>query len=201
MANVAECAIAISKADIKRLPDNAITRAESGVEGYEQTNGYTRDGHRYTESHQLDGKTEYYKDGKSCTYEDWAERIDWTTYKRGTDVVYSNGWRLDLVALHLCPYQTSVDVVEYDDHITLYFGGRWAFPQDTEDYLNSLDIEWQGAVAEGGCEVYDSQIGTADFGLRWYKGKDEDGYTNWWVEDTTGMSEEDLSKFEKEQVL
>lgn len=201
MANLADCAIAISKHDIAHNPTlkKAIRPHQKPVEGYELVEEYkTKDGSIYRLEHRLDAENKYFKDGKPTTRDEWAENMDYTSYKRIKEVVYHNGYRLDLIALHLCPYDTSVEVADFDDHLTLYFGGRWAFPTTTEDFLNELGVEWQGADAEGGMDYYNSEIGNHDFGLRWYKDKDEEGYPNWWVEDTTDLSEEELSKYEKE---
>lgn len=201
MANIADCAVAISMDDIQHNDTlkQAIKRLEKPVEGYELVEQYkTKAGDTYRLIHSLGNTNYYYKNNKQTTREDWSENMDWTDFKRIEDVVYSNGWRIDLAELQLFPYESSVDVAEFEDHLTLYFCGRWAFPVELEDRLNGLGVKWQGAGAEGSCDYYDSEIGNEDFGLRWYKGKDEDDYTNWWVEDTTDLSEKELSKFEKE---
>lgn len=201
MANLADCAVAIAMDDIKNNPTlkNAIRRIEKPIEGYESVEEYTtKGGDIYRRIHALKGGHTYTKNGEPTTREDWFDNIDHITFSRVEETYYNNGWRVDLAELHLYPYDSVVQVAEFDDHLTLYFGGRWAFPDELEDRLNELGVSWQGAGAEGACDYYDSEIGNTDFGLRWYKGKDEDDYINWWVEDTTNLSEEELSKFEKE---
>lgn len=201
MSNIADCAVAIDMRDIKNNDTlkRAIRRIEKPVEGYELVEEYkTKTGDTYRLVHDLENGNAYTKNNEPTTREDWAENLDWTTFKRVEEVTYSNGWRIDLTELHLFPYASSVSVAEFDDHLTLYFGGRWAFPTKLEDRLNELGVSWQGASAEGGCDYFDSKIGNADFGLRWYKGKGDDEDTSWWVEDTTDLSEEELKKFEKE---
>lgn len=201
MANICDCAVAIDMRDIKNNDTlkQAIRRLENPVEGYELVEEYkTKAGDVYRLIHSLGNTNYFYENGEPTTREDWRDNLDWTDFKRVEEVVYSNGWRVDLAELQLFPYESSVEVAEFDDHLTLYFGGRWAFPEKLADRLDDLGVLWQGAAAEGGCDYYDSEIGNADFGLRWYKGKDEDGDTDWWVEDTTDLSEEELSKFEKE---
>lgn len=201
MANIADCAVAIDMRDIKNNDTlkQAIRRLEKPLEGYESVDTYiSNSGNVYRRIHDLKNGYSYTKNNEPTTREDWVEHINHITFKRVEEVAYSNGWRIDLNALRLFPYDSSVEVAEFDDHLTLYFGGRWAFPDELEDRLNELGVLWQGASAEGGCDYYDSKIGNEDFGLRWYKGKDEDGDTNWWVEDTTNLSKEELNKFEKE---
>lgn len=201
MANIADCAVAIDMRDVKNNDTlkQAIRRLEKPLEGYELVEEYkTEAGDIYRLVHALDSNNRFYKNGKEIERKEYSDNLDLMTLKRVEEVVYSNGWRVDLNALQLFPYESSVEVAEFEDHLTLYFGGRWAFPDKLEDRLNELGVKWQGAGAEGGCDYYDSKIGNEDFGLRWYKGKDEDGDNTWWVEDTTDLSEEELSKFEKE---
>lgn len=201
MSNIADCAVAIDMRDIKNNDTlkQAIRRIEKPIEGYESVDEYiTKGGDTYRRIHDLENGHSYTKNNEPTTREDWFEHIDHTTFKRVEEVYYSNGWRVDLTELQLFPYDSGVEVAEFDDHLTLYFGGRWAFPEKLADRLDELGVLWQGAGAEGGCDYYDSKIGNEDFGLRWYKGKGEDGYIDWWVEDTTDLSEEELSKFEKE---
>lgn len=201
MANICDCAVAISKHDLEHNDTlkEAIKRLKKPVEGYELIEEYkSRGGDTYRLEHTLGSNDHYTRNGKPITLEEWRENIDWTTYKRVSEIIYTNGWSIDLGTLGLYTYQSGVDIAEFNDHLTLYFGGRWDFPIEWEDKLNSLGVEWQGAGAEGGCEYYDSNIGNKDFGLRWYKGKDEEGYNDWWVEDTTGLGREEVRKFEKE---
>lgn len=202
MANIADCAVAIDMRDIKNNDTlkQAIRRIEKPVEGYESVDEYkTKAGDIYRRVHSLENGHSYTKNNEPTTQEDWYEHIDHTTFKRVEDVYYSNGYRIDLTELHLYPYESGVQVAEFEDHLTLYFGGRWAFPDELEDRLNELGVLWQGAGAEGGCDYYDSEIGNDDFGLRWYKGKSEEDpdVNDWYVEDTTGMSDEDIKQFER----
>lgn len=65
-----------------------------------------------------------------------------------------------------CAYEYGCDEpVYHDECITFDFGGRWDFPEAIENYLNDLDIAWQGAGVEDGCD-WRYEFGNEDFGLR-----------------------------------
>lgn len=200
MANIAECAVAIAKEDLAKLGD-AITRTEEG-DGLEETFTYDiiskDDRHsvvRYIK-YLFTGKgsstdIKYYEvDGNKLSDDVYEKRYprdkwicDYQTHKCKVDKLYSNGWCVDWRALHSYSYEISPYVAEYDDHITIFFGGRWSFPESLEEFLNSKEIRWQGAEAECGCEILNSELGNEDFGLMCYVQKDDEGYNDYYVED------------------
>ena len=196
MANVADCAFAVAKDDLQKL-SGAITRSDT-EEGDEQEFVFDiisvddRHSVRHYRKHIFRGETvDYYEvDGKKYSAEKYREKFsldkwlcDFQTHKCLKDCVYSNGWRVDWRALHSFSYDSVAYVAEYDDHITVYFGGRWDFPQDLIDLLNEKEVRWQGAVAESGCDVLDDELGNEDFGLVASITKDDDGFDNYYVED------------------
>lgn len=203
MANLADCAVAIAKEDIKKLK-RGIVKARNHKDGYDEVFSYDV---KYIESGKLAHITEKWhvvNDGanseNSKTYvldecsmpkevfdEKYRNKLtkEYDTWKVVEHKEWSNGWEINWKLLNSCPYQSDTNVQEYDDHITIYFGGRWGFPQDLEDTLNRAGVRWQGAVAEDGCEVYDSELGNEDFGLRLVVcGEDKDWHC---VEDQTGV--------------
>ena len=196
MANLADCAIAIAKKDLDKL-DGAITKSDDIVVGSETKWKFKIEKDKviaevvyyskYTcDKDKNESNERYYKvNGEKMTQDEYDARYGYKngwvhTGKQKTliDKYYSEGWCVDWVKLHSYSYDYDTWVQEYSDHITVYFGGRWSFPEELNDYLNSKDIEWQGAVVEDGCEVYDDELGTTDFNLRIEEeeNSDTDGY-------------------------
>lgn len=202
MANVADCGVAIKKADIERL--NGAIKKTNEKDGYEIVSSWDAEYKDNKEKVHIIEKRSGVEDGKdsewSITYildecsmpaevfnKKYRDKLFplHETYKTVEDKQRSNGWEVNWKLLNAYSYQSDTNVQEYDDHITIYFGGRWGFPQDLEDTLNRAGVRWQGAVAEDGCEVYDSELGNEDFGLRLVVcGEDKDWHC---VEDQTGV--------------
>lgn len=200
MANICECAVAIAKEDLAKLGD-AITKTEQG-EGIEEVFAY--DIISKDDRHSVRHHHHYVYSGKDtsidkCYYEVDGERVevpdyeklyprdkwmcDYQTHKCLVDKAYNNGWCVDWRKLNAYSYEMDTYVAEYDDHITIYFGGRWTFPEKLEEFLDSKEVRWQGAEAECGCEVLNNELGNEDFGLMCYIEKDDEGYDNYYVED------------------
>lgn len=201
MANICECGVAIAKEDLAKLGD-AITRVDNQSEGMEEMFAYDiiskDDRHsvkRYNKSlfggvGKSDNTTYFEVDGEKMdedTYDKKYPRDNWMcdyqTHKCLIDKTFSNGWCVDWRALKSYSYEIPPYVAEYDDHITIFFGGRWSFPESLEEFLNSKEVRWQGAEAECGCEVLNSELGNEDFGLMCYVDKDDEGFDNYYVED------------------
>lgn len=190
MANVASCALAIEK-DEKKLKMLGLVR-HRGKGGFYHRRTYKTAGgvHEVVVAEVKVGEKferTILVDGVERDHEPFGP-IDWKTYKVICDLVDSNGWRLDCLTLGLASYQLPVNIREYDDHITVYFGGRWNFPQELIEKLESSDLLWQGAEAEIGCSILNDELGNEDFGLRAITEKDEDEWDASWVEDTTTLS-------------
>lgn len=202
MANICDCGVAIAKEDLKKL-DGAITRTKKG-EGstYKTSYDIVKGGERrkvvHYEHYEFGGvgksKSESYflVDNKKITPAEYREtynelgtewREDWDTHKVLIDTYCVEGWKIDWLKLHTFSYEATPYVAEYDDHITIYFGGRWSFPEKLEELLNKKEVRWQGAEAECGCEVLNDELGNEDFGLKACIDKDDEGYDNYFVED------------------
>lgn len=184
MANTCDCAIALEK-DEEKLARLGINRVNH-QDGYYYRYSYkTMDG-REVEVAEVVGGGKYEKtilvDGKESTVEPMKAS---DTLKMLVDMRDNHGWRIDHLKAGFYSYSYEAEVQEYEDHITIYFGARWSFPKELEQKLNSMDIRWQGAEAEGGCEVLGDELGNEDFGLRAKTEKDEEGYDNYFVEDTS----------------
>lgn len=189
MANIADCAVAIEK-DERKLDEFGLTRTTL-KDGYDLRYKYsTKDGHKVSVVEVRNGES-FSKtisvDGKQASELPRDSIMDTDTYKETRNIAISNGWRLDFLKAKFYSYDAPIDIREYEDHITIYFGGRWCFPEELENRLNDLDLAWQGADAEGGCEVLCDEYGNTDFGLRAIKRKadDDEDYDDYWVEDTT----------------
>lgn len=180
MANIADCGVAIAKKDLDKLGIKK-TDHKDGYESIYTWEATDKEKHVYRVSECRvgveDGKDSYYEHTFQVNeqtmdaeeyYVKWQERLfmEHNTCERLVEKDYRNGWKIDWKNLKASSYQSDVWTQEYDDHLTIYFGGRWGFPSELEDTLNNLDITWQGAVAEDGCEVLDDTIGNTDFGLR-----------------------------------
>lgn len=200
MANICECGVAIAKEDLAKLGD-AITKTEQG-EGIEEVFAYDiiseDDRHSVKHHHHYiyggngtsKSKCYYEVDGERVEVEDYDRQYprdkwmcDYQTHKCLVDKAYNNGWCVDWRKLNAYSYEMDTYVAEYDDHITIYFGGRWTFPEKLEEFLDSKEVRWQGAEAECGCEVLNNELGNEDFGLMCYIEKDDEGYDNYYVED------------------
>lgn len=214
MANLADCAVAIAKSDLGKM-QGAVEKVEDddGKDKYEHAvrSQYKVDGKndKWTLLHEngYNGAESYdhytlKKNGEVVTATDkWAvinEAIDgfglvkeWDKTKVLRDNFTSNGWKVDWLKLNSYSYDYTPYVHEYEDHITIYFGGRWDFPSSLEDKLNEYGVLWQGAGCEDGCDWEYDEFGNSDFGLRIKREKsdyvDDDGteYWNRYVEDTS----------------
>lgn len=205
MANLADCAVAIAKSDLNKL-NGAVKRLNEKLNGveYKQTwkikNGKETKKvmwYHYSLYGGLDNAKDedYYEvDGEKMSGKEYDERYsykngwqtDYDTHKTKIERYFNNGWSVDFSKLGTYSYQSDAWVQEHSDHITVHFGGRWGFPVGLDEFLNSRDILWQGAVAEDGCEVYDETLGTTDFGLRITEEKEGDeDYFYHYVEDTS----------------
>lgn len=207
MANCADCAIAIAKEDIKKL-GGAIKRLDKNYDGveskltydiyndnerhnvvhyYKNMEVYSGKGARFNRCSERDNY--YLVDNNKITPEEYTEKyaknymVDYSTHKCEIDKAISNGWEVDWQKLNSYSYEMDTQVQEYGDHITIYFGGRWSFPESLETLFNDKEVVWQGAEAETGCEVLNDELGNWDFGLRTIKERDEDGYLWYYVED------------------
>lgn len=206
MANLADCAFAIAKEDIQKT-DGAIRKAEPG----EKSSYVTKDVYK-------DGNDEYvywFKwsegGGNSCRLKKGNEVICDTSDPDGMkkisekirgmkhigfsetvkDVHVENGWAVDWRKLNTYSYEYTPSIHEFEDHVTVYFGGRWSFPSNLIDSLDNYGVLWQGAGCEDGCDWQDDEMGNTDFGLRVKREKsewrDDDGnyiYQHY-VEDTS----------------
>lgn len=200
MANIAECGVAIAKEDLAKL-DDAITRTKQG-EGIEEVFAYDivseNDRHSVKHYHHYVyggngtsvNKSYYEVDGERVEIDDYDKKYphdkwmcDYQTHKCLVDKAYSNGWCVDWKKLHAYSYEMDTYVQEYDDHITIFFGGRWCFPEKLEEFLNSKEVLWQGAEAECGCAYLNDELGNSDFGLVASITKDDEGYDDYYVED------------------
>lgn len=204
MANIAECGVAIAKEDLKKL-DGAITKVDvaDGIEevfAFEITKrlGEKEERHKVVRHHcyifkgvgNSESQSYYEVDGKRMENDEYEKKYpytewntDYDTHKVITDKAYSNGWCVDWKKLHSYSYEMDTYVQEYDDHITIFFGGRWGFPENLENLLDEKEVRWQGAEAESGCEVLNDKLGNEFFGLNCIREKDDEGYWNYMVED------------------
>ena len=187
MANIADCAVAIEK-DEEKLREMGITRTPDDY-FYRYAYRYkTIDGDtvRITEVRSADGINEYYEiNGEPVEFKPERKDIVLGTYAELELVEVSNKWRVDCLKAQLIPYETDMAINEYDDHITLFFGGRWGFPQELEDKLNALGLKWQGAEAEGGNDILNDELGNEYYNLEAVREKEEDDTFNYYVEDTS----------------
>lgn len=221
MANLAECAFAVAKDDLNKM-DGALRKAEPNeqakcaykrtyknnetgevrvvFESYEGTmwqpatiklkqNGTTIKEYRGDECKNCDVQKELYDEGYHLT-----------NSKTIADTTVENGWVVDWVKLNAYSYDYTPMINEYEDHITVFFGGRWDFPSELENTLNEMGVRWQGAGCEDGmCWQFDD-FGNWDFGLRIGEETeycDGEPYQQHFVEDTdryNGMNQENTTK-------
>ena len=192
MANIAECGVAIAKSDINKL-GGAIKQTKS-KDGYQAVYAYEAKYEDGTVAHIVvskigieDGKDSswehtYTVDGCTMPAEEYQKKyadrlfMDATTWRVIEEKEWSNGWEVNWKELGTSPYQSDTNVHEYDDHITIYFGGRWSFPETLENFLNGREVAWQGAEAEDGCSLFCDTIGSDDFGLRVVECGDEEDW-------------------------
>lgn len=209
MANLADCAVAIAKEDLGKL-NGAIRKATPKDKSYVYITETTfeKDGkkakiktdyidyawERRKATLEKDGKVEEIESGKDLSEvinKLYDEGYKQTGYKALEDQFESNGWIVDWVKLNAYSYETTPSVGEYEDHITIYFGGRWDFPDTLIQTLDNAGVLWQGAGCEDGCDWQYDEFGNTDFGLRVGKEKsdyvDDDGTEYWqhYVEDTS----------------
>lgn len=215
MSNIADCAMAIAKADISKL-DGAIKRTNK-KDGYSyryewnatdkegrknhitETNDTSYDGEKNEHYFIVEGGAERKTAVVSEVYhKEWQPNLitDHDSFSRTKESDISNGYEVDWVKLGSYPYQGNADVREYDDHITVYFPGRWSFPVEVEDFMNEHDVRWQGALAEPGCEAYDDTLGNEDFGLRVVVCGEEQDWGA--VEDITDVPEDQYELWEED---
>lgn len=220
MANCAECAIAIAKKDIELLNGAIARDDKKGginqvweyeivkAENIQSTGSFIpvmpEERHkviRYSKAYRDkdDNPVEdnhYEVDGVRMSDEEYNVRYrescvtDWDTYKCLVDEVYDKGWCVNWKKLNSYSYEMDTQVDEFDDHITVYFGGRWSFPESLENTLNDAGVLWQGAEAESGCDILNDELGNEYFGLECLKERDEDGYLNYYVEDISEKTKE-----------
>lgn len=206
MANTCECGVAIALGDIKKLK-GAIGRTVE-PEGMEEMFQFdiTKGDERHTVKHYtkyayMGGDSQnikfYEVDGKKMDEEKFRELYpmyegddrwlcDYETHRCLIDRTINNGWYVDWQKMNSYSYEIPPQIEEYDDHLTIFFGGRWCFPETLENFLNECDVEWQGAEAEPGCEVFNDDLGNSDFNLRWTREKVEgETYYDYYVEDTS----------------
>lgn len=183
MANIADCAFAVAKDELDKLK-GAIYKLDKDIEGIEEAHTYdiVLNGRRhhvkryekYTHGGIGDSRSIlfYEVDGYKHTsdvYEKCYPRgkwlVDYGTYKCVTDKAFCNGWCVDWQKLNSYSYEADTYVAEYDDHLTIHFGGRWDFPANLENALNASGIRWQGAGVEDGCDWECDEFGNYDFGL------------------------------------
>lgn len=193
MANICECAVAIAKEDLAKLGD-AITRTDRG-DGIEEVFSYdiiSKNDRHSVEHHNGTSvdKCYYEVDGERVKVEDYDKRYprdkwicDYQTHKCLVDKAYSNGWCVDWEKLNAYSWEMDTYIQEFEDHITIYFGGRWSFPEKLEEFLNKKEVRWQGAEAECGCGILNDELGNEDFSLVAAISEDEDGYKDYYVED------------------
>lgn len=206
MANLADCAFAVAKDDIYKM-DGAIRKATPGetcvyvtksiykdgddeyvywfkwVEGVGTSCRLKKDNEVIVDTSDKDEMAKVSDKLKNMTHVGYTETVK--------DMHVENGWVVNWQKLNTYSYDYTPSIHEFEDHITVYFGGRWSFPSHLEDKLNELGVKWQGAGCEDGMDWQDDEMGNSDFGLRvkrersdW---KDDDGnyiYQHY-VEDTS----------------
>lgn len=170
MANIAQCAICIAKADLPKL-NGALRKASPGEKSYTCYKGICKDksGNVHTIMDEyLDGwgNNSLILDGKKITHEEFVNKhfvgIEWETV---ADEVVDEGWFLDWKKLHGFSYQSDTWIQEYPEFIRVDFGGRWDFPADLEEYLYDSGVEWQGAALDDAMDWQTTELGNSDFGL------------------------------------
>lgn len=183
MANIADCAFAVAKDELDKL-NGAVAKTDR-QDGYEfHYKWHIKKGE---EEHEVEhyhasyfpnvgeNKTiAWYKvDGEKIAEKVYIQKYSEQGFvmtneprERLADKEFSNGYMVDWAMLNSCPYDSDTNVQEYDDHITVYFGGRWDFPTAVEDFLNKTEIRWQGAGCEDGMGWSTIDLGNYDFGLR-----------------------------------
>lgn len=209
MANLADCAFAVAKSDLL-MTNGAIRKAREGEKSilvYKRTykNGKTDKTYELYEEYEgnmwspkrivmkSNGVSVLIADGDDCKDNKVADELhekgfSMESSERFKDVLVDNGWRIDLAKLHCYSYDYTPYVSEYDDHITVFFGGRWDFPDSLVNTLDNLGVSWQGAGCEDGMAWQYDEFGNSDFGLRIGEETeycDGDRYTQHYVEDTS----------------
>lgn len=204
MANIADCAFAVAKDELDKL-DGAVAKTDN-KDGYESLfKWHIKKGE---EEHEVlhyhlsfwggigeSETTAWYKvDGKQMTEGEYNEKyspkqgyiMTDALRERLIDKTFSNGYAIDWQKMDAYWYESDANVQEYDDHVTVYFGGRWSFPDEIENYLNASGIKWQGAGCEDGCDWQCDDLGNYDYKLRIERERDDcDGedYSYHYVED------------------
>lgn len=214
MANMADCAFAVAKADLNKM-DGAIRKAKEGEMPrtvYKRTYKNEKTGDTCTLYEEYEGsrwscsRIKLVKDGqtikdykgeacKDCKIGDdlWNEgyRMDKSYTLENTSI--DNGWVIDWQKLDAYSYDMDPFVTEFDDHITVNFGGRWDFPSSLEDTLWRMGVRWQGAGCDSAMDWEFDDGGNEDFGLRIVKEPQEimgETYYNWFAQDTTNERNE-----------
>lgn len=204
MANLADCVFAVSKKDIPAM-EGALRKAREDEKClYITKDIYEKDGEKYEylfkwkegESNSCklrkNGVTIAEASGQDTgKVTDMLKDMNHVGFEQIKDITVDNGWLVDWVKLKTYSYEYTPSIHEFEDHVTVYFGGRWSFPSNLIDSLDNYGVLWQGAGCEDGCDWQDDEMGNTDFGLRvkrerseW---KDDDGnyiYQHY-VEDTS----------------
>ncbi len=211
MANIADCAVAIAIEDLPKLngaikkvdvPQSKWEKYQTVVRSYYEDsktgrkcvlfckNGYDETIYRLRENGKVIAET---TDGNYTPIKDKLEELgmakNWSKEKILEDKFISNGYEVDWLKLDSYSYDMTPWVMEHGDHITLYFGGRWNFPEKLENKLNEYGVRWQGAACDGSMDWEVDDLGNSDFGLRVAKdnvsGDDGESYCDYYVEDTS----------------
>lgn len=204
MANLADCVFAVSKKDIPAM-EGALRKAREDEKClYVTKTIYEKDGETYEylfkwkegegNSCKLrkNGETVAEASGQDTgKVTDMVKDMKYVGYEQIKDITVDNGWLVDWVKLKTYSYEYTPSIHEFEDHVTVYFGGRWSFPSNLIDSLDNYGVLWQGAGCEDGCDWQDDEMGNTDFGLRVKREKsewkDDDGnyiYQHY-VEDTS----------------
>lgn len=201
MANIAECAFAVDKRDIQFM-NGALRKAENGeISTFITKTTYEHNGDTYellekycNGSVKCRLKKNGEKKKEAIGHKNVQKVVDALRdmkrigYEEIKDTHVENGWFLDWKKLGSYSYEYPATIHEYDDHITVYFGARWSFPDSLEDKLDEFGVLWQGASCEDGMAYEDDCIGNSDFGLRVKSERqcvDGEYYTQHYVEDTS----------------
>lgn len=203
MANIADCAFAVAKDDLNKM-NGAIRRAEEGEQPrvvYKRVYKHKETGEicslyeEYNSSRWSVSKIKLVKGGhtikewegddcKNCNAVDELHNKGYElhTSKDVVNKTVGNGWAIDWIKLDSYSYDYDPWVQEYEDHITVFFGGRWNFPSKLEDKLNEFGVRWQGAGCDECMDWKFDDGGNTDFGIR-IKEEDCGDYTNWYCAD------------------
>ena len=195
MANLCECALAIKKDCLKGGVSRYIRRAKPDDTNEKVTkytvyknNEWFGEPARYVDAFCIQHGDKYrfiIRDEGRVVYTTREESDFARVYKRcedklktmdydymGDDHITKNtfvdkGWCVDWKALGRWSgsYDYTPYIKEYDDHITLFFGAPWNFPDEIVNILERRHAEWEGAGVEDGSN-YRNYFGNATLGLK-----------------------------------